>query len=141
MPSPAIKIAATLCMAWGGASAALAAESELVGRLALALEPEVAAKLGLTDEQRTRLQQIADDREAQGMSLAMRVASLPRQERLERLAEFRAESQRLGLAALSPPQRETLEQLAAERDDPALRRIDTRVTRPDEPPAAGGCGV
>lgn len=103
------------------------AESELVGVLAVALEPAVARELGLNAEQLGQLQAIADEREMKGMARAIKLAKLPRDERVARLAEFRAESERLALALLTAEQGAKLREVAAGRDDAALAP-GTKVT-------------
>ena len=107
---------------------ALGAESELVGLLAVALEPAVAKDLGLSDEQLASLQTLADEREMKGMSQAMKVANLPRAEQVAQLADFRAESERLAFAILSAEQTAQLREVAGGRDDAALQPVEKKPT-------------
>lgn len=107
---------------------ALGAESELVGLLAVALEPAVAKDLGLSPEQLDKLQTLADAREMKGMTQAMKVANLPRAEQVAKLAEFRSESERLAFEVLSAEQSVKLRELARGRDDAALKPADEKLT-------------
>ncbi|MEQ8846290.1 secretin N-terminal domain-containing protein [Botrimarina sp.] len=121
---PVARLAAVMLFAagaFGGASVASGAETEMVGVLAVAIEPETAEKLGLSDEQVAQIVRVIDRRELKGISEAMRLARLPRDERVAEFAPFRAESERQGLASLTAEQAERLRKLAAERDDPALQ--------------------
>jgi type II secretory pathway component GspD/PulD (secretin) len=103
---------------------ALAAETEIVGLLAVAIEPAVAKDLGLSPEQLDKLQTLADSREMKGMTQAMKVANLPRAEQVAKLAEFRSESERLAFEVLSAEQTAKLRQVAADREDAALKPVE-----------------
>ena len=94
-----------------------AAEPELVGALALALES--AEELKLSDKQREQLSEIVDKRELAGLNEVTAIGTLPREERLERLAPFRAESVRLGMQVLSEVQQQQLNKLRAKSNEPA----------------------
>lgn len=111
-------------LAFGAAAPASAAETEIVGLLAVAIEPAVAKDLGLSDEQLEKLQTLADSREMKGMTQAMKVANLPRAEQVAKLAEFRAESERLAFEVLSAEQTTKLRQVAADREDAALKPVE-----------------
>lgn len=115
------RAAAALLVVVGIVSAAQGAETEMVGVLAVAIEPEVAKQIGLTDEQVAGLVRVIDEREAKGISQAMRLSRRPRAERVAEFAEFRAETERQGLALLSTEQATQLRDLAAQREDPALQ--------------------
>ncbi|TWT95865.1 Bacterial type II/III secretion system short domain protein [Botrimarina colliarenosi] len=120
--------AASLVLALAAVVAALpagAAETEIVGLLAVAIEPDVAKQLGLSDELLGRLQSLADDREMKGMSRAMKVARLPREEQVAQLADFRAESEQLALAMLDEKQAAKLREIATARDDAALKPVES----------------
>ncbi|GAB4130958.1 MAG: hypothetical protein Kow0040_09540 [Thermogutta sp.] len=92
-----------------------AAEREVVGVLALAVEPEVAQQLGLTPTQLAQINQIVVDREAEVLDLASDFRGLTPDERFAKLAPFRKETEDKGLAVLSPQQRAKLEQLRFKR--------------------------
>ncbi|NMC22059.1 MAG: hypothetical protein GYA33_16755, partial [Thermogutta sp.] len=92
-----------------------AAEREVVGVLALALEPEVAQQIGLTPTQLAHISQIVVDREAEVLDLASDFRGLTPDERFAKLAPFRKESEEKGLAILSSQQRAKLEQLRFKR--------------------------
>jgi len=92
-----------------------AAEREVVGVLALALEPEVAQQIGLTPTQLAHINQIVVDREAEVLDIASDFRGLTPDERFAKLAPFRKESEEKGLAVLSPQQRAKLEQLRFKR--------------------------
>lgn len=103
---------------------ALGAEPELVGLLAVAIEPAVAKDLGLSAEQLGQLQTLADEREMKGLPQAMKVAKLPRAEQIAQLADFRAESERLALEVLTAQQSAKLREVAGGRDDAALKPVE-----------------
>lgn len=92
-----------------------AAEREVVGVLALALEPEIAQQIGLTPTQLAQINQIVVDREAEVLDIAADFRGLTPDERFAKLAPFRKETEEKGLAALSPQQRAKLEQLRFKR--------------------------
>ena len=72
---PLLTRLATALLAAVLAVPALGAETEIVGLLAVAIEPAVAKDLGLSDEQLEKLQTLADAREMKGMTQAMKVAA------------------------------------------------------------------
>ncbi|MEN1681026.1 MAG: secretin N-terminal domain-containing protein [Planctomycetota bacterium] len=113
-----------------------AAEPELVGGLALALDPEAGKELDLSDEQRTKLFDIADQREMDGVSAVMAARGLSKDERLQRLAPYRAESLRLGMQVLDGEQQAKLAELMAASDNPLYQTAEeTEETPADD--AAG----
>ena len=105
---------------WGLAAAALvsavllcamasqAAEPDFVGVLALALEAEVAEKIRLSEQARAKLLEVVDRRENEALEIALQIRDLPLNQRAAKLAPFRAESERQGLAFLSERQRQAL---------------------------------
>ncbi|MGQ9604814.1 MAG: secretin N-terminal domain-containing protein [Thermogutta sp.] len=103
-------LAAVIC-----ATAGRAAEREVVGVLALALEPEIAQQIGLTPAQLAQINQIVVDREAEVLDIAADFRGLTPDERFAKLAPFRKETEEKGLAILSPQQRAKLEQLRFKR--------------------------
>ncbi|MCO6458491.1 MAG: hypothetical protein J5I93_24565 [Pirellulaceae bacterium] len=92
-------------------AAARAADPAFVGILALAVEEDGIARLGLSDEEKDKLLKLIDQREAAAVNLALEIKDLPPPEQTARLAPFVAESERLGMALLSLEQREKLQQL------------------------------
>lgn len=121
MPRPLRPLLLIAALLLGPLAAVRAAESEMVGVLAVAIEPEAAKQLGLTEDQLAKLTDLADDRELKGFSRAMKLSKLPREERVAQFADFRAESERLAMAILSEEQATKLRAIAAESDDPALK--------------------
>jgi type II secretory pathway component GspD/PulD (secretin) len=117
-------------LAFGAAAPASAAETEIVGLLAVAIEPAIAKDLGLSPEQIDKLQTLADSREMKGMTQAMKVANLPRAEQVAKLAEFRTESERLAFEVLSAEQTAKLRQVAADREDAALKPVEKLAAEP-----------
>ena len=91
---------------------ATGAEPEFVGVLALAIEDEVAQRLGLSPDQTEALVKLIDAREnVDALELALKLKDVPAAKRQEQLAPFRRESERRGLELLSPEQRRKLEQI------------------------------
>ncbi|MGL4513645.1 MAG: secretin N-terminal domain-containing protein, partial [Lacipirellulaceae bacterium] len=109
-----------LCLAL--AATTPAAEVELLGSLAVALEPEVAGELGLTEAQTERLWGVADSREAEGLRLVLANRGASPEVRLAALAPHRAESERLASEVLTADQRAALAKIVASRDDAALKQ-------------------
>ncbi len=139
-------IAALLAAVPAGAQAA---ETEMVGLLAVAVEPDVAKQLGLSEEQLSRLIDLLDEREMDGFSKAMKLAKKPREERVAAFADFRAESERRALAILTEKQAGQLREFAANKEDQALKPAeptadaaepeaisDERAGQPDDAPPA-----
>ena len=96
-------------------SEASAAERQFVGVLAVAVEDDVARELGLTPEQKAKLIEVIDSREAEVVEQALELRDLPPSVQEQRLAPFRQKSEELGMAALTPGQQSL------------LRRIDLRL--------------
>ncbi|MEX2559988.1 MAG: secretin N-terminal domain-containing protein [Pirellulales bacterium] len=127
----------------GLATAAHCAEPDFVGVLALAIDDEAAANLKLSDEQRAKLLAVIDQREDEALELALEIKDLPPAERADRLAPFRRESERLGLAVLDEQQREKLRALGAklpsDREDSSSEAAQAETAQPepsDEQPAS-----
>ncbi len=95
---------AALAAALGGLSKAQAADPDFVGVLSVAVEPDIAKELGITDELRGQLLALIDKREQEVQPLALN-KDLPADERAAKLAEFVAESEKQGLALLSDEQK------------------------------------
>ncbi|MEX0713707.1 MAG: secretin N-terminal domain-containing protein [Pirellulales bacterium] len=127
----------------GLATSAHGAEPDFVGVLALAIDDEAAANLELSDEQRAKLLAVIDQREDEALELALEIKDLPPAERADRLAPFRRESERLGLAVLDEQQREKLRALGAklpsDREDSSSEAAQAETAQPepsDEQPAS-----
>lgn len=91
------------------------ADSAFVGVLSLAVDESVAKDLELSDEVRTQLQKIVNEREDAALELAIELKGLASAERAAKLAPFVAESEKLGLALLTEAQRTKLMQLRISR--------------------------
>lgn len=94
---------------------ARAVDPEFVGVLALAMENDVAQRLGLSDEVRQELGELIDQRIKEAVSLALSIKDLPPVERERRLKPFVEESERLGMRLLTLEQRSMLNQLRLQR--------------------------
>lgn len=92
-----------------------AADPEFFGRVALLAEPEVTVRLDLTQTQQQQILTIIDEREQEALELVLNLKDLPARERKQRLAAFRAESERRGTALLTDPQRRLLDALWLDR--------------------------
>jgi type II secretory pathway component GspD/PulD (secretin) len=77
-----------------------AADPTFVGSLAIAVEKDVAEKIGISDEVRVKLQDFIEQREQAALELAMEIKELPPEEKQAKLASFVAESESQGLALL-----------------------------------------
>jgi len=104
-------------MAWlGTCSIISAADPSFVGVLALAVDKDVADRLGLSEEVRGRLRQLVNEREDAALEIVLSNKDLPPLEQTARLTPFVAESERLGFALLTVAQREKLQQIRLARD-------------------------
>jgi type II secretory pathway component GspD/PulD (secretin) len=92
-----------------------AAETDFVGVLALAVEDEVARKINLSARARAKLLEVIDRRENEALEIVLGVRDLPLPQRAARLAPFRAESERQGLAVLTEQQRRQLRAIQVSR--------------------------
>lgn len=91
------------------------ATSTFVGVLALAAEKDVAERIGLPDDVRTKLQDLIEEREQAALELAIKIKDLSPEERTKELAPFVAESEKVGLAILTEEQRTALEKVRIAR--------------------------
>ena len=91
------------------------ADEEFVGILALAIEPATARDLGLTEEVKTKLSELVQQREDEVFDLAMSIKDLTDDQRRERLRPFVEESERLGFELLSETQIAKLQKTALRR--------------------------
>jgi type II secretory pathway component GspD/PulD (secretin) len=94
---------------------ARAADSAFVGVLAIALEDGVAKQLGLSEQIKNQLLDVARRREDEATDLVLQIRDLPQAEQTARLAPFVQESERLGLALLSDQQRQMLQRIRISR--------------------------
>jgi len=93
-----------------------AADPTFVGVLALALDKDVADRLGLSEEVRGRLRQLVNEREDTALDIVLAIKDLPPMIQTARLTPFVEESERLGFALLTLPQREKLRQIRLARE-------------------------
>ena len=84
---------------------------DLVGVLAKAVEPAVAAQLDLTDDQVRELESFINQREGQALGLAQQLRQMPKSVRAEKRREFVRDSERGGMAILTMSQRSRLEEI------------------------------
>jgi type II secretory pathway component GspD/PulD (secretin) len=84
--------------------------------LALALDKDVADRLGLSEEVRGRLRQLVNEREDTALDIVLAIKDLPPMIQTARLTPFVEESERLGFALLTLPQREKLRQIRLARE-------------------------
>ncbi len=91
-------------------TAARAADPAFVGVLAMAVEPDVVAALELSDDVKGKLLALIDQREIDVGPLALN-KEMPADEKIAKLAEFVAESEKQGLALLTDEQRTKLSQV------------------------------
>ncbi len=114
--APALPLVALLGIVFGpGANRVLAAEADLVGVLALAVEDAAVDELQLTEAQRKALLGLIDAREAEAVELVLRIKGLPQEQSAAQLAAFRRESETRGLALLTAQQRRRVETLRVRR--------------------------
>jgi type II secretory pathway component GspD/PulD (secretin) len=114
--SAAAVLVALILLAWPICAAGADAEnSEFLGKLSLAVQSDVSAKLQLTDKQQAQLNALLEDRESKALDLAAACKDLPAAERAQKLAAFRGESEAQCLALLTPVQQKLLEQVRLSR--------------------------
>lgn len=114
---------AVVCASWlivgaltlAGVSTAVAADPTFVGILALAVDPQVAKELGLSEDVAKQLNDLAAKREEDVASLALDIKDLPAADKTARLAPFVAESEKLALALLTAEQQTKLKQIRIQR--------------------------
>ena len=135
--SPAGRPIQSLCVAlflfavfWGGQTPA--AEQAVVGVLAVAVENEVADKLGLTESQKAKLLELIDARENEALDFAR----LPAPERDAKLADFRKQSETQGLALLSKEQTARLQQVVDQRQRSGAKASPMETVVTTVPPAS-----
>jgi len=92
-----------------------AADYDVVGVLAIAVEPEASEQLGLTEKQLAQIQDVIAEKEAEILSSAGDLRVLTPDQRNARLAEFRLATEEAGLQILSAQQRAKLEQMRLKR--------------------------
>jgi len=97
-----------------------AADYDVVGVLAIAVEPEASEQLGLTEKQLAQIQELIAEKEAEILTSATDLRNLAPDQRNARLAEFRLATEEAGLQVLSVQQRAKLEQMR-------LKRLGLRV--------------
>jgi len=115
---------------------AAAADPAFVGKLALAIDPDVARELGLSEETRKRLVEIVDQREREAVALVAKLKGQPAPKQAEALAPFVAESEKMGLALLDDSQIAKLNKIRIAREG-MLGVLDPEVAgklnlRPDQ---------
>ena len=111
----ALAIGFLLALVGNQFSATSAAEYEVVGVLAYAVEPEVGKEIGLTENQLKQLNELINNAEAEILTTLSDLKDLPPQERSAKLAQFRRKIEDEGLAVLSTQQRAKLEQIRLKR--------------------------
>ncbi len=87
-----------------------AADPELVGVLALAVDEKVAAELMLDDETKAKLLAIIEKKEDEALTLAREVEELPAEEKQKRMAAFVLGAETEGMALLNEEQQKILRQ-------------------------------
>jgi type II secretory pathway component GspD/PulD (secretin) len=103
---------------------AAAADPEFTGVLALAVEPDVASELGLSDDQLMQLQKLIDDHENRILARERQLRNLSSTERANQIAQWRTEVEAQGLALLSAEQTQQLEQMRLRRQGLASLKED-----------------
>ncbi len=88
-----------------------AANPELVGVIAIALDPSMAKDLELTDEQLTKLRTLAETQEAKGLNIASSLRELPPSERDSKKRILVREFEQLAYKELTIQQRGRLERI------------------------------
>ncbi len=83
---------------------------ELVGRLSNLANPAAVERLKLTPDVKSKIDKIIDDRETSAVDLVQSLRSLDEAEKAAKLAVYRAESEKLGLALLTAEQLKILDQ-------------------------------
>jgi type II secretory pathway component GspD/PulD (secretin) len=94
---------------------AMAAEAEFVGKLALAVENDVAKALGISDAVKRKLLVVIEQREEAALDLVLQIKDLDPAAQKAKLAPFVAESEALGLKLLSAAQKSKLEKFHMQR--------------------------
>lgn len=89
----------------------LAADPELVGILALAVQPEIAQELGLSDPQLEIINKLIASREAEALDIAGELRQLPAGERVDRMRELVRNLEQKAFRELTIQQRGRLERM------------------------------
>ncbi|MFP6658060.1 MAG: hypothetical protein VB853_07740, partial [Pirellulales bacterium] len=97
------------------AKSAAAAEADFVGKLALAVEDDVAKSLGISGEIKEKLLAIIERREEAAIDLVLEIKDLDPATREEKLAPFVSESESLGFKLLTDEQLVKLENFRIKR--------------------------
>lgn len=106
-----VVLGATLALAATVASA----DDTFLGVISLIDDPQVAAQLDLSPETAEKIKALAEERESEAIDFTLDIKDLPADERAERLAEFRAETESKGLALLTAEQQAKLKQIQVSR--------------------------
>ncbi|MCH7729152.1 MAG: hypothetical protein IH991_22125, partial [Planctomycetes bacterium] len=104
-------ILSTFCLCLVLAPASVNADERFVGILALAAEDDVAEQLELSDETKTSLKTLIDDR----LTEADELLFLPKDQQAQAVAKFVADSEVEGLKLLTPEQQAKLQQIRISR--------------------------
>lgn len=102
---------------------------DLIGVMAEAVKPEVADKLQLTEEQRTKIGDLIKRRQSEMIGLAQKLRESPPDQKERMRNEFRQETERLGYAILDVQQRGQMEHIRVDRlgllsmADPAISKV------------------
>lgn len=97
-------------------SVAVAADPAFVGVLALAVDDQVAERIGLTGQTKAKLLELIDRREEEAIEMVLTIRDLSAAEQVAKLSPFVAESERQGLELLSVAQREKLQAIRVARE-------------------------
>jgi type II secretory pathway component GspD/PulD (secretin) len=104
-------LAVSLAVVSLGTSFAKAANPELVGVIAIALDPLIAKELELTEEQLTKLRALAEQQEANGLNMASSLRELPPSDRDAKKRVLVREFEQLAFKELTIQQRGRLERI------------------------------
>ncbi len=97
------------------ASASLAPAQDTIGVVAEAIKPEVADKLKLTEEQRTKMRELLNRRQSDLIELSRQLRETPPDQKQVKRVEFREETERMAYALLDVEQRGMLEHIRIDR--------------------------
>jgi len=89
---------------------AVAADPEIVGVLAIAVDPKVAAELQLDDETKAKLLAIVEKKEDEALSLSREIENLPAGEKQKRMAAFVVAAETEGMMLLNEEQQKLVRQ-------------------------------
>lgn len=108
---PVVPVVAAAIVAVVTASPLQASIPELLGKLSLLSDAEVVKELGLSESAQSQVRKLIDRRVDQGGQLFLDVKDLPAEEREQKLAPFREESEDLARRLLSDEQWQKLQQI------------------------------